>query len=92
VELEVWHKFKKAHSKKESADTVIAEYLKSTKLPNLPPKFCADDICNATETDLFYCATPDGSLSYRHTILSGSKKALDRVTLLCSSNMLGTDK
>jgi hypothetical protein len=50
--------------------------------PNLLQKFCIDDIYNADETDLFHCATPDGSLSYKHTILSGSKKALDRVTVL----------
>jgi hypothetical protein len=55
-------------------------------------KFYADDIYNANETDLFYCAMPDGSISYRQTILSGSKKALDHVTVLCSSNMSGTDK
>jgi hypothetical protein len=55
-------------------------------------KFYADDIYNSDEIDLFYCAMPDGSISYRHIILFGSKKALDPVTVLCSSNMSGTDK
>jgi hypothetical protein len=76
----------------DSADAVSAEQWYSMKLPNLLQKFCADDNCNVDETDLFYRATSDGSLSYKHTILSGSKKAMDRVILLCSSNMSGTDK
>jgi hypothetical protein len=31
-------------------------------------------ICNADETGLFYIATPNDSLSYKHGNLSGSKK------------------
>jgi hypothetical protein len=42
-------------------------------------KFCADDIYNADETSLFYHAMLDGSLSYKHATLSGSKKAMDCV-------------
>jgi hypothetical protein len=49
-------KFKKAYGKKSSADAVSTEQWKSTKLPNLLQKFCADDIYNADETGLFYNA------------------------------------
>jgi hypothetical protein len=55
-------------------------------------KFCADDIYNASERGLFYRATPDGSLSYKHATLSASKQAMDSVTLLCCSNMSAADK
>jgi hypothetical protein len=58
--------FKKAQGEKGSVDAVSAEKWKSTKLPNLLQKFCADDICNADERGLFYCATPNSSLSYKH--------------------------
>ena len=34
----------------------------------------------------------NGSLVYKYEALSGSKKAMDRVTVLCCSNMLETDK
>ena len=107
-------KFKKAHNKKDSADKVGAEEWKSSKLPILMQNFCADDIYNADETGLCSRATPDGSLCYKHDILSGSlcykqdtlfgslcykhdtlsgsKKAMDSVTVLCCSNMPGTDK
>jgi transposase len=37
-------KFKKTHGEKGSADAVRAEQWKSTKLPNLFQKFCADYI------------------------------------------------
>ncbi|XP_008184737.1 tigger transposable element-derived protein 6-like [Acyrthosiphon pisum] len=46
----------------------------------------------ADETELFYRATPDGSLCYKRETLEGSKKAMDRITVLCCCNMAGTDK
>ncbi|KFM74814.1 Copia protein, partial [Stegodyphus mimosarum] len=52
----------------------------------------ADDIYNADETGLYYHVTADSSLSYKHIALSGSKKAMDSITILCCSNMSGTDK
>ena len=39
---------------------------------------------------LLYCrATPDGSLCYCREKLSGSKKAMERITVLCCSNLTG---
>jgi hypothetical protein len=35
---------------------------------------------------------PDGSLSYEHKTVSGSKKATDHVNVLCCSNISGTNK
>ena len=61
-------------------------------MPSLLQKFKPEDIYNADETGLFNRATPNGSLVYKYKALSGSKKALDRVTVLCCSNILGTDK
>jgi hypothetical protein len=85
-------KFKKANGEKDSADTVSAEQWKSTRLPNLQQKFCADDIYSANETGLFYCAMPDGPQSYKHATLSDSEKAVDSVIVLCCSYMSGTEK
>jgi hypothetical protein len=64
---------------------------KSKIVPEFLKKFCAD-FYSADETGLFYRAMPDGSLCYKHVKLLGSKKAMDRITVLCSSNMSGTDK
>lgn len=85
-------KFKKAHGEKDSADTTSAEGWKNTKLPELLHKFSPDDIYNADETGLLYRATPDGSLVYKSVNLSGSKKAMDRFSVLCCVNMSGGDK
>ena len=52
----------RAHSK-DSADAVSTEHRKYTKLPNSLQKFFADNICSASETGLFHCATPVSSLS-----------------------------
>jgi hypothetical protein len=49
-------------------------------------------IYNVDKTGLLYPATPGGFLSNKHTALSSSKKAMDRVTVLCCSNISGTDK
>jgi hypothetical protein len=62
------------------------------KTAKLALEFFADDIYTVDETGLFYHAMPDCSLSYKHATVSGSKKAIDRVTVLCCSNMTGTDK
>jgi hypothetical protein len=56
--------------KKSSAYAVSAEQCKSTKLPNLLQKFCADDIYNVNETGLFCHAMLGGSLSYKYSYSS----------------------
>jgi hypothetical protein len=62
--------FKKVHGE-NSAAAVGAEQCKPTKLTNLPLKCCADDITNVDKSRLFFRATPDVSLSYKHAIISG---------------------
>jgi len=85
-------KFKRFHGEKSSADTNGANEWSLAKLPEILKKFSPQDIYNADETGLFYRATPDGSLCYKRETLEGSKKAMDRITVLCCCNMAGTDK
>ena len=85
-------KYKRGHGEKGSADTQSAEEWISSVLPGLLEKYRPNDVYNADETGLYYRATPDGSLCYCREKLSGSKKALQRITVLCCSNMTGTDK
>ena len=85
-------KFKHAHGEKSSADAEAAEEWMSTVLPQLLNEYDPEDIYNADETGLYYRATPDGSLCYAYEQLSGSKKAMDRITVLCYANMTGKDK
>ncbi|KII72030.1 hypothetical protein RF11_15756 [Thelohanellus kitauei] len=85
-------KFKKAHDDRGIADNESVEQLKTTKIPAFLENFCADDIYNGDETGLYYRATPDGSLCKKHNALPGYKKAMDRITVLCCTNMSGNDK
>lgn len=75
-------KFKKAHGEKSSANVDAASLWVRDRLPQLLETF-NDDIFNADETGLFYRATPDESLCYKSEKLSGSKKAMQRVTVMC---------
>ena len=77
--------YKQAHGEKGSADIKSAEEWTSTMLPGLLDR--PNEIYNADETGLYYQATPDGSLCYCHKKLSGSKKAMEKITVLCCSNL-----
>lgn len=55
-------------------------------MPIFLENFCAD------ETGLYYCATPNGFLCYKHIARPGYKKAMDHISVLCPTNMSGTDK
>ena len=83
-------RYKQAHGEKGSADIKSAEEWTSTILPGLLDR--PNEVYNADETVLYYRATPDGSLCYCHEKLSGSKKAMERITVLCCSNLTGSDK
>jgi hypothetical protein len=82
MEMQVWVKIQEGVARR----TVLIlckcrtmDIFKGAKLH----KYCADNNYNACETGLFYRATPTGSLSYKHRNISGSKKGIDCVTVLC---------
>jgi hypothetical protein len=77
---------KKAHDKKDSADET-----KFTKLLEFLNK-CCSDINNADKTSLFYCAALNAPLSWKCAAVSGSKRAVDCVIVLCCSNMSESNK
>jgi len=81
--------FKKVHGEKGSAYNVSADELKSNKMAAFFDRFCENDIYSADETDLYYRATPNCFLCYKHVDLNGFKKAMDRITILFCANMLG---
>ena len=85
-------RYKQSHGEKRSADIKSAEEWTSTILPGLLEEYRPNEVYNADETGLYYRATPDGSLCYCHEKLSGSKKAMERITVPCCSNPTGTEK
>ena len=82
----------RTHGEKSSADFEGAEVWVSTVQPQLLQDYNPENIYNADETGLYFRATPDSSLCYTYEQLSGSKKAMERVTILLCANMLGNDK
>ena len=54
--------------------------------------FAPEDIYNADETGLFFKLQPDRSLVYKGEDCRGGKRAKERITILPTSNMTGTDK
>lgn len=79
------------HGEKASADESASNGWKVDRLKIVLNDFSPDNIFNANETGLYYRATPDGSLCFKNDVLSGSKKAMDRITVLCF-NMTGSVK
>ncbi|KAL4101085.1 hypothetical protein QTP88_021105 [Uroleucon formosanum] len=75
-------KFKRVHGEKASADESASNDWKVDRLKIILNDFSPDNIFNADETGLYYRATPDGSLCFKKNVLSGSKKAMDRITVL----------
>jgi len=84
-------KFKRAHDEEASANSDGSDEWKLTKLPQLLANFSPEDIYNADETGLYYRATPDDSLCFKHDKLD-QKKNMDRITILCCVNVIGLTK
>lgn len=83
--------YKKACGESRDADTLASENFKSN-FPEITDGWDPENIYNADETGIFFRATPDGSLVFKKDKLFGSKKALDRMTVLLCSNMDGSHK
>ncbi|XP_041366979.1 tigger transposable element-derived protein 4-like [Gigantopelta aegis] len=71
--------YKKLHGEKRMSQ-LLTTWLK-TVLPEILQKYKADDIYNADETGLYYRTLPDGTLGAKKDQVSGSKKAMNRVTV-----------
>ena len=84
-------RYKRAHGEKGSGDTKSAKEWTSTILPELLEER-PNEVYNADETGLYYRATPNGLLWYFHKKLRGFKKAMERITVLCYSNLTRADK
>ncbi|KAK9717090.1 hypothetical protein QE152_g24347 [Popillia japonica] len=78
-------KFKKVHWEKTSADVLSANKWK-LEIPEIMNEFSPQNIYNADKAGLYYRATPDGSLYFKKDNLAGSKKAMERITVLCCTN------
>lgn len=66
------------------------EWIKN--LPALLHDYSPDDVFNADEAGLFYKCLPDKTFTFKGQSCHGGKLSKDRVTVLVSANMSGTEK
>jgi hypothetical protein len=85
-------KFKKPHSKKDSADAVTAEQLNPQNYQNFFSNFSHVVTTMPKKQVYFIVSRRTVSLGYKHAAPSASKKAMDRATMIYCSNISGTDK
>ena len=84
--------FKRQHGEKQDHDSAAAEHWVSNVWPDIQSKYDACDIYNCDETGLYFRALPEGTMCFKSEKLSGSKKAKQRLTVLLTTNMDGSDK
>ncbi|XP_066293140.1 tigger transposable element-derived protein 6-like [Branchiostoma lanceolatum] len=84
--------FKRAHGEKRDADVSSAEDWTRDVLPGILREYDPELIYNCDETGLFYRALPNGTLAAKGENVAGGKKAMDRISILFTCNMTGTDK
>ncbi|KII68509.1 hypothetical protein RF11_14035 [Thelohanellus kitauei] len=80
---------KKAQYENGISKNESCEHWKTRKIGTFLENSCADDISNADETGLYYRATPDDSLCYKHMATAGYKNTMDRITTIykiCNRN------
>ncbi|KAI8480590.1 Tigger transposable element-derived protein 3 [Branchiostoma belcheri] len=74
--------FRRAHGEKKDADTSAAEDWLRDVLPGILQSYDPENIYNCDETGLFYRALPNGTLAVKSEEVAGTKKAMDRISLL----------
>lgn len=79
-------------NQKASTDSLSASEWKLLVLPTILETYSADDVFNADETTLYYRATPDGSFTFNYQDMLSCKEASERITVLCCTNLSGSNK
>ncbi|XP_005995615.1 tigger transposable element-derived protein 6-like [Latimeria chalumnae] len=82
----------KEYVEKQDADLPAAAEWRTDTLPSILVEYQPRDVSNTDETSLFYRGFPDRGLNVLMEHFTGSKKAMDCITLLCCANMDGTEK
>ena len=84
--------FKRKHGEKQDHDSEAAENWIASVWPKVHERYSASEIYNCDETGLYFRALPEETLCFKNDKLSGSKKSKERLTVLLTANMDGSDK
>ena len=60
--------------------------------PKIHERYSASEVYNCDETGLYFHALPEETLFFKNDKLSGSKKSKERLAVLLTANMDGSDK
>lgn len=75
-----------------SAPVALLNQWKETTLQSILSDYSPDDIYNSDETALFWQCLPDKTLAFKGQKCTGGKLSKNRVSILLTVNMSGTDK
>jgi len=84
--------FKVVHGEKQDADFAASEKWLKEVLPDLLQAYSPNDVFNSDETGVFFRGMANRSMVSANEKPSGVKVAKDRLTVLVSANMSGTEK
>ena len=84
--------FKRQHGEKQDHDSEAAEHWLTSVWPRIQDHYAVSEIYNCDETCLYYRALLQGTVCFKNEKLSGGKKSKERLTVLLTSNMDGSDK
>ncbi|XP_055625048.1 tigger transposable element-derived protein 4-like [Toxorhynchites rutilus septentrionalis] len=84
--------FRKLCGESASVDLSVTDNWISQTLPSIIAEYDARDIYNTDETGLYYKCLPDKTFAFRSETCHGGKYSKQRLTVMCATNMDGSDK
>ena len=84
--------YKREHGEGQHNDSDGEAHFREHILPNILKDYEPEDIYNTDETALYPRGLPDRGYAKKDEQLKGSKKAKDKITVLLTTNMTGSDK
>ena len=84
--------FKKEHGEGQHNDSHAEAHFREHILSQILNDYDPDDIYNTVETALYPRGLPDRDFTKKDEQLKGSKKVKDKMTVLLTANMTGSDK
>ena len=85
-------KQQKLHGKAKDADLQQRENWIATVWPSLWQQYDEENIFNADETGIYFCAMPDSMLTFQNDTRRGTKKSKEQMTCLMACITAGEKK
>ena len=83
---------KKLHGEATDADVTEKENWITTVWPRLFQQYGEEDIFNAEQTGIYFCAMPNSMLTFQNNTRHGTTKSKERITCLVACSMAGEKK